>query len=228
MMSFLDSLVYSFLSFSHVWMLLAMLMLLLKRRKFRAMPWSRERRFYHAVITISMIAWLWNGLRPTPALFEERVGLYWGIKLENASWRVHTGGHRGQPTIAHRGQTSMAVQFEKTKGWVIFHHFPNAPPMNRYEALEFHMLHNDVRHNPLRLALYSDGKMRHPADGLALDDRYHCAGKGGPDGWNCYRVPLGDFAHPGGGMIGVGFGKGDGVDEGRFYLDDVRLIEKRR
>ena len=87
MISFLDTVAYTFLSFAHIWTLLATLMLFFKRRRFRALPWSRERRFYHAVIAISVIAWVWNGLRPTPALFEERVGLYWG-----SSWKTPAGG----------------------------------------------------------------------------------------------------------------------------------------
>lgn len=228
MKSFLDTLVYAFLSLSHIWMLLATLMLILKRRKFRAMPRSSERRFYQGVIAISMIVWGWNGLRPTPTLFEERVGLYWGIKTENATWRIHTGGYQGQPTIAYGGQTSMAVQFQKNKGWVIFHHFPTAPRMGRYDALEFYVFHNDLRQDLLRLTLYSDGKVPHPLDGLVLDDRYRYGDGGAPGGWRGYRVPLDDFTHPGGGIIGVAFGKGDGVDEGTFYLDDIRLINKRR
>ena len=228
MRSFLDTLIYAFLSFSHIWMVLAFLMLILRRRKFRTMRGSRERRFYQALIVISMITWVWNGLRPTPTLFDERVGLYWGIKLENAKWRVYTGGYGGQPTIAHRGQTSMAVQFQKAKGRVIFHHFPTAPQIDRYKMLEFHVLHNDLRHDPLRLALYSDGKVPHPPDGLAMDNRYRCSDDDLSDAWNCYRVPLGDFLHPGGGIIGVAFGKSNGVDEGTFYLDDVRLIGEQR
>ena len=111
----------------------------------------------------------------------------------------------------------MAVQFQKAKGRVIFHHFPTAPPTDRYEALEFHVLHNDLRHDLIRLALYSNGKVPHPPDGLALDNRYRCGDDGVPAGWQCYRLPLGDFRHPGGGIIGVAFGKADGVDEGTYY-----------
>lgn len=228
MIGFFGTLVYLLLSFAHVWMLLATMLLILKRRKFRANPLSRERRVYQSVIAISITVWLWNGFRPTPVLFEERVGLYWGIRLENTSWGVQTGGSQGQPTIAHRGQTAIAVQFERAKGRVIFHHLPTAPLAGRYEALEFCVLQNDLKHDVLRLSLYSDGKVPHPRDGLALDDRYRCGDGGFPDAWKCYRLPLGVFAHPGGGIIGVAFGKGDGVDEGTFYLDDVRLIEKQR
>jgi hypothetical protein len=228
MKSFLDILIYSFLSLSLVWMCLAFLMLLLRRRKFRSKPRSIEQRFYQGVLAISLIAWVWNGFRPTPRLFEERVGLYWGLKTENITWRIYTGGFEGLPTIAHNGQTSLAVQFQKATGWVIFNHFPTAPQINRYEALEFFVLDNDLRQDPLRLRLYSDGKIPHPPEGLAVNDSYGCDDQNTPSAWKCYRVPLDNFAHPGGGIIGIAFGKGDGVDEGTFYLDDVRLIEKGR
>ena len=216
LLDFLDTVAYAFLSFGYVWMLLAALMLFLRRRKFRGMPRSLERQFYHAVIALSMIPWVWNGLRPTPVLFEERVGLYWGIKTEHITWGIHTGGYRGQPMIVHRGRTSMAVQFQKAEGRVIFHHFPTAPRLDRYEALELHVLDNDLRHDSLRLALYSDGNLSHPQNGLALDDRYRCGDDGVPGGWKCYQLPLGDFAHPGGGIIGVAFVKADGVDGGTY------------
>lgn len=228
MVSFLDSLVYAFLSFSHVWILFALLMLFLRRRKFRAVSQSRERGFYWGLFAISMIAWVWNGLRPTPSLFEERVGLYWGIKLENASWMIHTGGYRGQPIIAYCGRTSLAVQFQKVQGWVIFHHFPTAPQVGRYEALEFHVLNNDLKSDSLLLAVYSDGKISHPPNGLALIEEYQCKDKVDKNGWSCYRVPLDDFRHPGGGLIGIAFGKGNGVDQGVFYLDEIHLIKKPR
>lgn len=227
MKSFLDTLVYAFLSLSHVWMVLAFLMLRLRRPKFRTMPWSFERRFYQGVIAISMIVWAWNGFWRTPELFEERVGLYWCIKTDNATWRIYTGGYRGQPTIAHRDQTSLAVQFQKARGWIIFHHFPIVPQMGRYEALEFFVFDNDLRQDPLLLVLYSDGKVPHPPEGLVVGDYYRCDDGAAPDAWKCYRVPLDHFAHPGGGIIGIAFGKGDGVEEGTFYLDDVRLIKKR-
>ena len=228
MKTLVDTLVYAFLSLSHVWMFLAFVMLLVKRRKFRAKPGCLERRFYQGVIAVSMIVWIWNGLRPTPKLFGERAGLFWGIKTQNATWTPHTGGYRGQPTIANTGQTSMAVQFRKTKGWVIFHHFPTAPQLGRYDAIDFHLLRNDLKQDPLRLALYSDGKVPHPSDGLVVDDHYRYDEEGGGGDWSRFRVPLDDFIHPGGGIIGVAFGKGDGVDEGTFYLDDICLVKKRQ
>ena len=228
MVSVVDTLVYAFLSLSHVWMLLAFVMLIVKRHKFRVMPQSAERRFYRGVIAISMIAWTWNGLRPTPTLFEERFGLYLGLRTENAAWRVHTGGYRGQPIIAHSGHTSLAVQFEKARGWVLFHHFPTAPQIGRYAAVQFYVLAGDLKQDGLRLALYSDGKTPHPPDGIAMDEQYRCDNAGTATPWKCYRVPSEAFAHPGGGIIAVAFGKGDGVDAGTFFLDDVRLIANRR
>ncbi len=223
-----DTLIYAFLSLSHVWMFLAFVLLLVKRRKFRANPRSVERRFYQGVIAVSMIAWMWNGLRPTPKLFEERAGLYWGIKTENAKWKLHTGGYRGQPAIASTGKTSMAVQFRKTQGWVIFHHFPTAPQLGRYEAVGFRLLRSDLKEDPLRLAIYSDGKVPHPSNGLVIDEHYRNAEQSEGSAWESFRVPVSDFGHPGGGLIGVAFGKADGVDEGTFYLDDVHMVEKQR
>lgn len=227
MNSLIDTTVYAFLSFSHIWLLLASLMLFLKRKKFRIMPSSVERRFYQAVITISIITFFWNALRPTPVLFEERVGLYWGVKSENAGWQPHTAGFHNQPLIAHSGQTSMAIKFQKRKGCVIFHHFPTAPPLNRYEYLEFYIFPNNLAHDPLLLSLYSDGKVPNPMAGLVVNENYRCDDRKNSNHWYCYRVPIGDFAHPGGGIIGVAFGKADGQDEGTFHLDDIRLTAKR-
>lgn len=224
MMIFLDALAYAFLSLAHLWMSLAFVMLLLRRRRFREAPSSPERRIYQGAIAIALLIWTWNGLRPTPMLFEERAGLYWGIKKENMNWNVHTAGHQGQARIAHRGQSSMALHFGKRQGFIIFHHFPNAPPIERYEAVEFHVLHGELKRDPLLLALYSDGKVRNPKGGLPLMDRHRCRDMAPSEGWLCYRVALVEFHHPGGGIVGVGFGKDAGVDEGIFYLDDVHLV----
>jgi hypothetical protein len=227
MKSLIDTTMYAFLSLSHIWLLLASLMLLIKRKKFRIMPSSVEKRFYQVLITISIITFFWNALWPTPELFGERVGLYWGVKSENAGWQPHTAGFRNQPSIAYSGQTSMAVRFQKSEGWVIFHHFPTAPPLNRYESLEFCISYNNLVHDPLLLSLYSDGKVPNPIGGLLMNDKYRYDDRNKSNGWHCYRVPLSDFSHPGGGIIGVAFGKAAGSDEGTFFLDDVHLITKR-
>lgn len=221
------SLVYAILSLSHVLMTIGGLMLLLRRSAFRRNPLSREKWVYMTFSGFFLIVWLWNGIHPTPLLFAERAGLYWGIKTENIEWTIYTASDPSQSLFAYEGKTSLAVNFHQQKGWLIFHHYPNALPFDRYEAIEFHLLGNDLEEDRLIMALFSDGRVKHPSeDGLLLSDRHFCEDHNESTSWMCIRVPLSDFGHPGTGIIGVAIGKTDGQDRGTFFIDNLRLIVK--
>lgn len=227
MSGLVDSLVYSILSISHILMILGGLMLLLRRSAFQRNPLSREKWVYMTSSGFFLIVWLWNGIHPTPFLFSERAGLYWGIKTENVDWMIYTGSEPSQPRIAYEGEKSLAVNFHQQKGWLIFHHYPNPIPFKKYDAIEFHILGYDLKEYPLIMALYSDGKVKHPSeDGLVVSDHYFCEDHMVSNSWMCIRVPLTDFEHPGTGIIGIAIGKTDGEEIGTFYIDDVRLIVK--
>jgi hypothetical protein len=208
-------------------MIFGVIMLFLRRRAFLRNPFSREKWMYITFSGFFLIVWMWNGVRPTPSLFYERAGLYWGLKTENIEWSIHTADDQPQSRIAYEGDISLAITFHKQIGWLIFHHNPNSLPYNRYKAVEFYILRNDLKNDQLIMSLYGDGKVKYPSeDGLLVSDRYFCNDNPAPDTWTCISIPLSDFDHPGTGIIGIAIGKTNGQDDGTFYIDNVRLIEK--
>ena len=219
-----DNLVYLFLSSAFLWIALAWVILLLRNWMRRAQVLSFERWLYVSVIVGLTGVLTWNAIKPYPVLFDERVGLFWGIVTQNAAWKIDTGAEQGPPPVAHSGQTSMEIDFQKTGSWVIFQHVP-MPQISRYEALEFYVLQHDLKQDSLWAALYSDGEVLQPPNALKLDTSLQCPGYSSTDGWDCYRIPISSFPLPAGNVIGVAVGKGDGVEQGSFYLDDMRLIE---
>jgi hypothetical protein len=228
MLKFLDTLLYATLSFSWLLSFLVCFLWLIRSRSiYRRRAWG-ERRFYIFLMVAGTLVWCWNGFRPTPNIFEDRVGLYWGIKTENLVWRIVSQANDDSEKTVFRGNSSLAVDFDQHRGWLIFYHFPNALFQQRYEALEFYVRKSDLQQDALLVSLYGDGKVPYPSsDGISITTTHSCLDQSQNEAWACVRVPLTEFKLPGKGIIGIGIGKSNGMDGGTFYLDSVHLIEKR-
>ncbi len=228
MYNILDALLYLVLSFSHWLSLFAGALLMLRIRSIKRHRTWGEARFYVFVMITGMAVWVWSGLYPTPSIFEDRAGLHWGIKTDNVKWNIVAQQHNKDKKIAAQGDKCLAVEFNKNKGWIIFHHFPTAPPPDRYVALEFYIQKNNLQHDTPLICLYGDEKIQYPSkDGISISEKNSCQDKAQPEGWNCIRVPISEFKLLGKGIIGIGIGKDNGIDEGSFYIDNVQLIEKK-
>jgi hypothetical protein len=219
-------LLYVLLSLSPLISLVAGFLLFIGRRKaIRTGGAVWEKRIYTAVMVAGMVVWLWNGLRPTPVIFEDRFGVYWGWKAENMDAAPVTLVDPGE-RAAYRGDTLLRVQFHREKGWLILHHFPMPPAINKYGELEFYIDKGDLRHDRLLLCLFGEGKKQYPsAEGITVKDEMMTAPEGNRK-WRRIRMNIKDFQLQEGGIIGIGIGKADGEDSGMFYLDDIRLIPK--
>lgn len=221
-----DTLWYLLATFSPVLSVLAgVLFFFVRRRAIRSGRAPMEKRLYLVVIIGGMAIWLWSGLRPTPVIFEDRAGLYWGIKAENVTWHLQSDDSVSG-AIVYKGTASIRVHFQRPKGWIIFHHVPMGPSFHRYAAIEFAVNQGDVGGEPLRVWLYGENKKPYPDDqGLVVGAGYGTASC--PDGpWIVVRVPLGEFRFTESRIMGICIGKDQTTCEGDFYLDCVRLVEK--
>jgi len=223
----LDTLWYIPATLSPIISIVAAAMLFIFRRRairLGGRPW--ERPVYVAVMIGGMVIWLWNGLRPTPQIFEDRFGLYWGAKTENLKWKSAYSYGR-DPAVAYRGHASLKVQFGAKRGWLIFHHFPMPPTQARYEAIEFAVRKHDLKQDLLLVCLYGERKKQYPGKrGITVTGKHFLPVTAQDGEWRRVRIPLDEFKCQDKHIIGIGIGKDDGKETGCFYVDCIRLIVK--
>lgn len=223
---FLGNLLYTLLSLTFILSMVTPVVWFVRSRMSKGRLAIPERLFYILLTGGSLLVWFWSGLRPATLIADDRIGLYWGVKTDHADWTLFRSKDDGDGRV-YTGTSSVRVTFEEERGWVIFHHFPTAPPRNRYEAIEFYVNLGDLEHDSLLVSLIGDGKVYHPTkDGITVSDAHFCDGDNPDSTWRCVRIQITEFNLKKGGIIGIAIGKSAGEDVGSFYLDRVRLIEK--
>jgi hypothetical protein len=227
LIEFFDVLLYVILTVSPVLSIGAgLLFFLVRRRAIRSGRAPREKWVYLVTMVGGMAVWLWHGFRPTPSVFRERFGLFWGWKKHNVEASLYSAYPLDQ-RIAYKGKVSLKIDFGKERGWVILHHFPMPPMAKRYEKLEFYVRRTDLSHDDLVVWLFGDGKKQYPsADGIVVGAEHVSAPSEPKAGWERVVMDIADFALPTRGIIGIGIGKAEGEDQGSLYLDEIRLLEK--
>lgn len=227
-MSCAGTLVYIILSFSPLISMMCFLIYTIRRKSISRRGSVWEKGFYLFCIIGGNVVWLWNGFYPSPEIFDDRVGLFWGIKTDNVTW-TFISDTQSEEKLVFSGNNSMMVSFGEKRGWIIFHHTPLGPPTHRYEEIEFYIKRNDLKNNAVAMRLYGENKKPYPTEkGISINEGHIQICEGSRPNWERARVKIEEFKFPDGRILGIGIGKEDGVDKGSFYLDCIRLIEKKR